>query len=161
MPLAPMQVHRTIDARIDCAAGEVALVRERFTAPIDVRGESNDCHHLQLSMLPANGAARNRAAGERHAGRFSPLGELFLLPAHADVDIIGNCREQRALVCRLDTAGAARWLGQEFEWTGQRLTRGLDIPSGELRRLPYPVAAELESNAGLCRAGAHYSRCLR
>ena len=133
-----------VEAQVRIGMGHVALVRERYAAPIDIAGIGRD-HHLQLSLL----ASPYRPLGcyPDHWGphRFERMGDLFMVPAQASLRARSDCSAQRSIVCHLERDLVTEWFDTGSEWTEQRLVGSLDITSGEVRRLMFRIAGELHS----------------
>ena len=133
-----------VEAELEMDLGRVALVHERFAAPLDICGSSGT-YHLQLAMLPNKRASMSCYRDYWTPHRFEPMGDLFILPAKSSTHTMAWCEEQRSLVCSIDPERADNWLGPDFAWTDGSLVRSLNIVSAEVRRLLYRVAAELEN----------------
>lgn len=132
-----------VEARAGIGMGEVALIRERFSAPIDRMGAGAE-HHLQLSMISTDEASA--CFPERwDSKRFERMGDLFLVPARWPMRARSTCRRQQSIVCNIDPDRAAIWFEADLEWTDPRLVGSLDIRNTEVRRLLYRIAGELRS----------------
>jgi AraC family transcriptional regulator len=133
-----------VEAQARIGLGTVALVSERYTAPIDIAGTGRD-HHLQLSMMPSSN--KQIACYPEHWGphRFERLGDLFLVPAQACLRARSECRAQRSIVCHLERDLVTQWFDADIKWTDQRLVGSLDITNGQVKRLMHRIAEELHS----------------
>jgi AraC family transcriptional regulator len=136
-------MEKTVEAHVRIGFGDVMLQRERYPTPIDTLSAGSNDHHLQLSMTPK--LPRSVACFPDIWGpdRFEPMGDLFLLPAGSALHARGQRRVLQTLVCHLDPARAAKWLGADMEWTEPRLKGALDITSRDIRLLMHRISAEL------------------
>ena len=132
------------ETQLRIGLGYVAVVSEKFAAPIDIAGSAS-AHHLQLSMLTQ--PHTQVACYPDHWGpnRFERLGDLFMVPADACLRARSDCSSIRAIVCHLERDLVTEWFGADIEWTGQRLAGSLDITSNEVRRLMHGIAKELHT----------------
>ncbi len=133
-----------VETHIRIGVGSVALVRERYTAPIDIAGSNRD-HHLQLCLLPNSGSQVACYPEHWSPHRFERLGDLFMVPATASLHARSACSIQRAVVCHLERDRVIEWLGNDLEWTEPRLLGSLDITSTEVRRLMFRIADEIRA----------------
>jgi AraC family transcriptional regulator len=135
---------RTVEAQMPIGMGEVALVRERFMEPIDVVGAASETHHLQLSLLPSPRPIMACYPERWNARRFERMGNVFLLPAQSTLHARSECRMQQSLVCNLVPGEVEQWFGEEVEWPEHLLVGTLDITMGEVKRLLFRIARELQ-----------------
>lgn len=133
---------RRVEAEVPSAFGPVMLVREQWSAPIDVTG-SRPRHHLQFSLLPPSPTASGCFPEHWGPNRFEPMGALFLLPADQPLRARSDCRLQQAIVCQFDPDATDRWFDTHMEWTDRRLERSLDLASANVRALMTRIGAEL------------------
>lgn len=133
---------RIIEAEFSFSAGQAALVKECFAAPIDFTGAGRE-HHLQLSLLPVLPGAEGCFPEYWGRYRFERIGDLFLAPANWRLHARSDCRLQHSVVCRFEPAQMAAWLEHDFAWTEPRATASLNIHNAEIRRLMCRIAEEL------------------
>lgn len=131
-----------IKADLPLPFGGVRLVHNCWQAPIDVIGVAAT-HHLELTTLPRSPTARACFPEFWGPHRFERLGDVFLLPAGHRVHARSDCREQVSIACRYEPAALANWLGEEPQWTEDRLRGGLDVASADVRALLARIGEEL------------------
>ncbi len=135
---------KIVESHVRISVGDVALVRQQFSAPIDTVGYGDD-HHLQLSMMPTQKKAKACYLEQWGPNRFETMGDLFMLPARLRLRARSECRVQHAIICRFKPDLVAALFQTNIEWTEQRLVGSLDIASDNIRRLLYRIAGELHS----------------
>jgi AraC family transcriptional regulator len=135
---------KQIEAEMPTGLGRVRLIREFWSAPIDVSGEADE-HHLELALLPR--ATNQQGCFPDHWGphRFEPIGQLFLLPAQHRVHCRSDCRRQDSIVFNFAPADVATWFDGELQWTHGRLRRSLDIVSPGIRSLLLRIGEEIRT----------------
>src|SRR5262245_38280662 len=105
---------KRIEAQLPVDIGQVQLVRNFWSEPIDTLGTART-HHLELALLPRSNVERGCFPEAWGPDRFEPIGEMFFLPADHLVHARSDCRHQNSIVCSFDPAAVARWFG-ELRW---------------------------------------------
>src|ERR1700709_1893426 len=127
-PAPAKQQAREIEADIPTGLGRVQIVREFWTAPIDVFGKGDE-HRLGLTLLPRSNNQKGCFPDLWGPRRFEPIGQIYLFPANHRVHCKSDCRRQESIVCNFDPAAVATWFDGELKWTHGRLQSSLDIVS--------------------------------
>jgi AraC family transcriptional regulator len=135
---------REIDAEMCTGLGSVQLVRELFTAPIDVFGKGNE-HRLGLTLLPRSNNQKGCFPDLWGPHRFEPIGQIYLFPANHRVHCKSDCRRQESIVCNFEPTAVATWFDGELKWTHGRLQSSLDIVSPNIRSLLFRIGEEMRS----------------
>ena len=102
---------------------------------------SADCR-LDLCLTPRPSDAGLSFAQHWPRHRFERPGKLYLVPPCETVRARSSAGTQAAVICHLNPAGFAEWIGGGFEWSRERLEAGLDIHNGALRRLMLQLGQE-------------------
>lgn len=119
------------------------LVRFDITRPSAANLRNDDAYQINMCLTPRPVDAK--ACYRKHWGphRFEPLGDIFIIPPGEDLFIKGGTIRQLSLVCSLSPANIHDLLGQDLEWTEQRLADTLDISSSRIRALLFRLTEEV------------------
>ncbi len=118
---------RHLEAHGATPLGHIELTSRVWDCAIDVKGQDDQAHMLQLTLLPAPRDSRGCFIDRWGAQRFEPIGQLFLVPAgHVVHAKTGFLHRERALSCRFRPEAILNWFEGEFEWTDSRLRAAFD-----------------------------------
>lgn len=134
-----------VEAHRDLPLGFARVVQERWRESIDVCGISPH-HHLQLALLPPAPSSRACYPEIWNPTCFEPFGNIFLLPAQYTVHSKSDCRAQTSIVCALQPALVAEWVGgDDLQWSDQHLRQLLNIDCRRIRALMLRLAEEIRA----------------
>jgi len=130
-----------IEAAVPLGIGQVELVRNFWSEPIDTLGSAHE-HRLELALLPRSTVDRGCFPDDWGPDRFEPIGELFFLPADHRLHAQSDCRQQNSIVCSFDPEAVSRWF-DDLRWTDRRLQGSLDIANSIIRNLLFRIREEI------------------
>ncbi|MBW8783959.1 MAG: helix-turn-helix transcriptional regulator [Novosphingobium sp.] len=118
------------------------LVGFHIPAPTAATLHDAEAYLINLCLTPRPLDAR--ASYRDHWGphRYDRLGDIFLVPPGEWLHIKGGSVRQASLTCRLDRAAVDDLFGRALEWSGERLTKTLDITSARVRALLFRITEE-------------------
>ena len=131
-----------IEAEKRIALGDVRVVHNVWSEPIDIVARPTQRHHVELTLLPISRNAKARFVDHWRPNRFEPMGRMFLLPAHHTIHACSDCRQQNSISCSFDPAAIERWFDRRLAWTDHRLRGTLDIASNRIRNLLFSIGEE-------------------
>ncbi len=116
-----------------------------FHIPVATESVLQDADSYQINLCLTPRPLYSRASYHRHWGphRFEPLGEIFLIPPGEALTIRGGAGAQASLTCLLKADALHSILGEELEWTDQRLAAALDISNARIRTLLFRLTEEV------------------
>lgn len=133
-----------VEADVPTRLGRVKVMRQSWAEPIDAFGVSQ-IHWLQLSLLPSTRTERVCFPEHWRANDFEQIGQVFLFPAEQLVHTKSECRTQRSVACAFDPEATQAWLGEDLEWTADRLRGGLHLANPVIRRLLARIGQEIRT----------------
>lgn len=133
----------TIEAEARGRVLTAQLVGFHIPAPTESVMRDDDAYQLNMCLTPR--PLYSRASYHQHWGphRYEQLGEIFLIPPGEELHIKGGAGEQASLTCLLKSAALHAILGEDLEWTDQRLAAALDITNARIRSLLFRLTEEV------------------
>jgi AraC family transcriptional regulator len=116
-----------------------------FHIPVATESMLRDDEAYQINLCLTPRPLYSRASYHERWGphRFEPLGEIFLIPPGEALHIRGGAGEQASLTCLLKAAALHSILGEDLEWTDQRLAAALDITNARIRSVLFRLTEEV------------------
>ncbi|MET0588070.1 MAG: helix-turn-helix transcriptional regulator [Novosphingobium sp.] len=132
-----------VDAEQACPAMVAQIVRFDIPGPAAAALSNPDAYQINMCLTPRPLDAR--ASYRKHWGphRFERLGDIFLIPPGEELYIKGGRVKQASLLCLLQRDAVSSVIGEELEWTEQRLAPTIDIPSARIRALLFRLTEEV------------------
>lgn len=132
-----------VDAELTCPAMVAQIVR--FDIPAPTAAALHDPSVYQINMCLTPRPLDARASYRQHWGphRFERLGDIFLIPPGEELYIKGGRVKQASLLCLLRRDAVSDIIGEELEWTEQKLAPTIDIPSARIRALLFRLTEEV------------------
>ncbi|MFT4025463.1 MAG: helix-turn-helix transcriptional regulator [Novosphingobium sp.] len=142
-PDTPRRATMTVEAEVRSRIMIAQLVG--FHIPEATESVVRDDHAYQINLCLTPRPLYARGGYHDHWGphRYEALGEIFLIPPGQALHIHGGAGEQASLICLLRADALHAILGEELEWTEQRLAAALDISSARIRNLLFRLTEEV------------------
>ena len=142
-PSAPSLATITVEAEVRGSVLAAQLVGFHIPAPTTSVLRDDASYQINLCLTPR--PLYTRASYHAHWGphRYEPLGEIFMVPPGEALHVRTGVGEQGALTCQLKTEALYEILGEELEWTAERLAAALDIPNARIRSLLFRLIEEV------------------
>jgi AraC family transcriptional regulator len=133
----------TVEAELHVPMGTVQIVHFHLVEPVERALREEQAYRLDLCLTPRLLNARACYSDRWGPHRFERIGKIFLLPPGETMQARSECGRQASIVCQLLTQSINHWLGDELEWTDQRLAATLDIPDANIGGLLLRLAEEV------------------
>lgn len=116
-----------------------------FHIPVPTESIMRDDRAYQINLCLTPRPLYTRASYHDHWGphRYEAIGEIFLIPPGQALHVRGGAGEQASLTCLLQANALHSILGEELEWTDQRLAAALDITNSRVRALLFRLTEEV------------------
>ena len=133
----------TVDAEARTSLLDAQLVGFHMPEPAEAVLFDDTAYQLNMCLTPR--PLYSRASYHAHWGphRYEPLGEIFMIPPGEALHIRGGAGDQASLTCQLRRDALHDILGQDLEWTEQRLATALDITNARIRSLLFRLTEEV------------------
>jgi len=102
-------------------------------------------HRLELSMTPGRANSRICFVDRWSSQRFEKPGRLILMPAGEAFAIRSDHGSQISIICRILPELFRHVLGNEIEWTDERIAASLSIPSRIIQNLLVRLGEEAQN----------------
>lgn len=142
---APTSLETTMTVEAAVSTPTFAAQVVGYDMPVPQVSLMHDPKFYQLNMCLTPRPIYARACFRNHWGpqRYEQIGEIFLIPPGEDLHVRGSPGTQATLNCQFEAEMLHRAIGQEFEWTSQRLESALDISNTRIRNLLYRITSEV------------------